>query len=109
MFACVFGGALAGIVLRGLLRPHHLTAESKDTVKLGMRLVATMSALVLGLLVSSAKSFYDTQNVELTEMSANVVMLDRVLSHYGPETKEARELLRIAIVDNLDRLFYVIS
>ena len=44
VFACAFGGALAGIVLRRLLPPHHLTPESKDTVKLGMGLVATMSA-----------------------------------------------------------------
>jgi hypothetical protein len=61
VFAFVFGGALAGVLLRGSLPQNHLSGDSKETVKLGMALVSTMSALVLGLLVSSAKSFYDVQ------------------------------------------------
>jgi len=64
-----------------------------------------MSALVLGLLVSSAKTFYDTQSAELNQISADVVALDRLLVHYGPETKEAREKLRIAVIGNLDRIW----
>ena len=92
VFACVFGGALLGIFLHAVLPQHHLTNESKDIVKLGMGLVGTMAALVLGLLVASAKGSYDTQSAELTQMSANIALLDRVLAHYGPETKEARAL-----------------
>ena len=69
-----------------------------------MALVATMAAIVLGLLVSSAKSSYDAPSTELTEMSAKVVLLDRVLEHYGPETKQVRELLRSTIATALDRL-----
>ena len=68
--------------------------RSKDIVKLGMGLVATMAALVLGLLVASAKGSYDAQSAELTRMSASIALLDRVLAGYGPETKDARELLR---------------
>ncbi len=94
VFACVFGGALLGMFLRALLPQHHLTTDSKDVVKLAMGLVATMSALVLGLLVASAKGSYDAQSTELTQMSANVVLLDRLLAHYGPETSQAREMLR---------------
>ena len=93
VFACVFGGALLGIFLHAVLPQNHLTNESKDIVKLGMGLVGTMAALVLGLLVASAKGSYDTQSAELTQMSANIALLDRVLAHYGPETKEARALL----------------
>jgi len=52
-----------------------------------MRLVATMAALVLGLLVASAKSFYDAQSAALTQLSANFVMLDGILSHFGPENE----------------------
>jgi len=89
--------------LRVALPQHHLSDDSKDVVKLGMGLVATMSALVLGLLVASAKSSYDAQSSALTEMSSKVVLLDRVLAHYGPETKEARNLLRGTIADSLDR------
>jgi hypothetical protein len=104
VFACVFGGALFGMLLRVILPERHLTSDSKDVVKLGMGLVATMSALVLGLLVSSAKSSYDVQNTELTEMSAKVVLLDRILAHYGVETNESRDLLRASVVRILDNL-----
>jgi hypothetical protein len=105
VFACVFGGALFGMFLRGVLPEEHLSADSKDTVRIGMGLIATLTALVLGLLVASAKSYYDTQSSELTEMSAEVVLLDRVLAHYGPETKEDRDLLREAIVRVLEGLW----
>lgn len=89
--------------LRAALPQHHLNADSKDVVKLGIGLVGTMAALVLGLLVASAKGSYDTQSTELTEMSAKIVLLDRFLTHYGPETKETRDLLRGAVVRILDR------
>src|SRR5262245_24702255 len=92
--ACVFSGALFGLLLRAVLPAHHLSSETKDIVKLGMGLVGTMSALVLGLLVAAAKSSYDTQTAELTQWSANVALLDRGLALYGPETKETRALLR---------------
>jgi hypothetical protein len=88
VLACTFGSALLGMLLRGVLPQPHLSADSKDTVRLGMGMVGTMAALVLGLLVASAKNFYDTQSSDLTQLSANVVLLDRVLAHYGPETKE---------------------
>ena len=71
VFACVFGGALLGMLLRAVLPEHHLSTESKDIVRLGMGLIATMAALVLGLLIASAKSAYDTQRSEFTQMSAN--------------------------------------
>jgi hypothetical protein len=63
-----------------------------------MALVGTMVALVLGLLIGSSKSFYDTQNSEVTEAAAGVVLLDRVLVHYGPEATEVRALLRQSVV-----------
>ena len=93
-FAIIFGSALMGALLRGALPAHHLRDESRDVVKLGIGLVGTMAALVLGLLVSSAKSSYDAQSTELTQLSANAILLDRVFAHYGPEAQEERELLR---------------
>jgi hypothetical protein len=94
VFTCIFGGAALGILLHAVLPQHHLSAESKDIVKLGMGLVGTMAALVLGLLVASAKNSYDTQSAEVTQLTSNVALLDRVLAHYGQETKESRNLLR---------------
>ena len=105
MFSCVFGGAMLGIFLHAVLPQHHLSAESKDIVKLGMGLVGTMAALVLGLLVASAKGSYDAQSAELTQMSANIALLDRALALYGPETKETRALLRGAVARVLDQMW----
>ena len=94
VFVCIFGAGLLGMLLRSALPDHHLASDSKDAVKVGMGLVGTMAALVLGLLVASAKGNYDSQGASLTQLAANVVMLDRILAHYGPETKETRELIR---------------
>jgi hypothetical protein len=93
-FAFILGGALAGMILRTFLPDHHLSADSKDVIKLGTGLVGTMAALILGLLVASAKSSFDAQSSELIQASANIVVLDRVLVQYGPETREVREILR---------------
>jgi len=71
VFTVIFGGALAGMILRTSLPDHHLSAESKEVVKLGIGLVGTMAALILGLLVASAKSSFDAQSSELTQASAN--------------------------------------
>ncbi len=100
--AVVFGGALLGIALRAVLPQQHLAGDSRDVVKLGMGLIATMAALVLGLLIASAKSSFDTQNAELTELASKAVLLDRILAHYGPEANEARELLRGSVASVLD-------
>jgi hypothetical protein len=105
VFAFVFGGAVFGMFLRSVLPEPHLSAETKDVVKLGMGLVATMSALVLSLLISSAKSSYDAQSVELTDSSAKIILLDRELAHYGPETKDVRDMLRDAVAGALDRMW----
>ena len=102
IFACVFSAAMLGMLLRRVLPPHHLDPDSKDVVKLGMALIATMSALVLGLLIASAKGSFDAQRSELTQMSANIIQLDRTPSRYGPESKEARGVVRRAAL-SLDR------
>jgi hypothetical protein len=94
VFACVFGGAMLGMFLRFIVPEHHLSPDSKDIVKLGMGLIATMAALVLALLIASAKSSHDTQSGEVIQMSADLIQLDHVLARYGPETKDARGLLR---------------
>ena len=105
VLACVFGGALLGMVIHKMLPEPHLSAESKDVIKLGMGLIATMSALVLALLTNSAKGSYDTQRNELTQAAANVLLVDRVLAHYGPEAKEARDLLKLSVAGMIDRLW----
>jgi hypothetical protein len=106
VLVCTFGAALLGMLLRAFLPERHLSGDSKETVRLGMGMVATMAALVLGLLVASAKNFYDTQSGDLTQLSANVILLDRVLAHFGPETKEARDVLRGAVARSLNLIWH---
>src|SRR5882724_8908125 len=97
IFGCVVGAVLIGKAFHRLLPEDHLSADTKDTVKLAMGLLATMSALLLGLLVASTKGSYDNARNEVIQMAAKVVFLDRVLTGYGPETAQTRALLREAV------------
>ncbi|MBV8773452.1 MAG: DUF4239 domain-containing protein [Deltaproteobacteria bacterium] len=105
IFCCIFGGALLGMLLRDVLPEHHLNADTKELVKLGVGLIGTMSALLLGLLVASAKSSYDQRSAELTQMAANIILLDRALAHYGPATGETRGMLRTALTRMIDQVW----
>jgi hypothetical protein len=91
------------MVLRAILPDEHLSAESKDIIKLGMGLIGTMTALVLGLLIASAKSSFDTQRNGLAQLAGNIIFLDRALAHYGTEAKDVREILRASLADMLQR------
>jgi hypothetical protein len=88
---------LLGGFLRRALPEEHLKGETRDAVKLAMALVATMTALVLGLLVASPMSAYDPKRSEVIQLAAKVTFLDRVLANYGPETAIARKLLYHAV------------
>ena len=105
VFVCVFGSALLGLVLRASLPEHHLSEESTGVVKMGTGLLATLAALVLGLLIASAKTSFDKIKDEVTQAAVKVVQLDRTLAQYGPETKEARDLLRGAVDSVIELLF----
>ena len=104
-FACLVVAIALGMRLRRRLPDHHLSADSKDAVKLAMGLVATMTALVLGLLVSSAKGSYDTARSEILQMAAKVAFLDRVMALYGPEAADARTQFRMVIEDATRRMW----
>jgi hypothetical protein len=105
VFAFVFAGALVGMGLRRALPEDHLSSDAKDVVKLAMGLIATMAALVLGMLVSTAKSSYDTRKNEVAEMSSRIVAIDQLLASYGPETKGVRAELRDLVAVGLDRIW----
>jgi hypothetical protein len=96
-FAGAFGGALLGSFIRSRLPPNHLSKESQDVMRLGMGLVATMTALLLGLVTASARSSFDNQDAALRTSAANILTLDRLLARYGPETQPTRELIRKAL------------
>jgi hypothetical protein len=93
LLLCIFGSACLGMLLRTRLPTAHFTDDSKDVLKLAMGLVATMAALVLGLLTASAKSGFDVQTSEVQQGAAKIIQLDRVLARYGPEAKPVRDEL----------------
>ena len=97
VFALTFGGALLGMWLRTLLPEHHLNAESKDTVKVGIGLIAMMTALVLGLVTASAKSSFDAVDSAVKQTAIEILVLDRTLARYGSETGEIRKRLQHAV------------
>jgi hypothetical protein len=103
--ACVFGGGLIGLALQRFLPKHHLSKESQDLVKLGAGVIATITALVLGLLVSSAKSSFDAMNTRIMQAGASAIILDRMLAEYGPDAKNARDQLRRSVEESLHRIW----
>jgi len=105
VFGCVFGGILLGAVLRKLLPEHHLSEDSRDVVKMGTGMVATLAALVLSLLVASAKGSFDTMNKGLVEASSKVILLDRIMAQYGPETQEIRGQLRSNVASAIEQMW----
>ena len=99
---CTFGGALLGVWLQTRLPHHHLDKDSQEAVKLGAGMLATITALVLGLLVSSAKSTFDTINDGIKQSSAKIILLDRILAQYGPEGQPIRDQIRRSVVASLE-------
>ena len=81
--AVILVGALLGGLLRKTLPKHHLEDDTKDYVRLGTGLIATIAALVLGLLIASANSSYDTESSQVRHLTANIVLLDTLLSNTG--------------------------
>jgi len=105
VFALTFGGALLGVWLRTLLPEHHLDAESKDTVKVGIGLIATMTALVLGLVTASAKSSFDAVDSGVKKTAVDVLVFDRALARYGSETGEIRKSMQHLLRARIDMVW----
>ena len=104
-FGCIFGGMVLGMFLRSVLPEHHLSADSKDVLKLGIGIMGTLAALVIGLLIASAKGSFDTMNTGLNQSGSKIILLDRFMAHYGPETREIRDLLRRNIASAIEQVW----
>jgi Protein of unknown function (DUF4239) len=103
VFACVFAAAIIGMVVR--VPEDHIGADAKEVVRLATGLVATMAALVLGMLVSSAKSSYDARKNDVAEMSYEILAIDRILAKFGPDANELRSEFRQTVEFGLDRIW----
>jgi hypothetical protein len=104
-FVSTFGCAWLGTVIRSVLPQSHLSKESQDVVRLGMGLVATMTALLLGLVTAAAKSTFDSYDTAVRNSAVNILMLDRHLARYGPETESIRDQVRRAVAARIELMW----
>jgi hypothetical protein len=105
VFALIFVSALVGMFIRRVAPDAHFSPEAMDTVRLAIGLVVTMTGLVLGMLVSSAKTFYDSEKNQVAEMASQIILLNDLLSAYGPETAQTRNEARQFVEDAIDRIW----
>lgn len=102
-FLATFGLAMAACLLRGRLPAAHLEKDTQDVVRLGMGLVATMTALLLGLVTASAKSIFDENSATVRAAAVSFLTLDRDLARYGAETAPIREGLKRMLAFRIER------
>jgi hypothetical protein len=106
VFVLIFGGALVGMVVRPLLAEKHANPDSREVVKMATGLVGTLAALVLGLLISSAKSSFDQKTGQVRQMTATIILLDDLLGQYGSEATSVRTLLRQSVQPLANRIWH---
>ena len=105
VLGCGLAASMIGMLVSRRLPQHHLSTESRDVAKLGLGVIATLMALVLGLLVASSKATYDAQDNAVKQLATDVSLLDRVLANYGHETKEPRQQLQEIVTITIERLW----
>jgi len=106
VLTCTFGGAMLGMWLRTALPIHHFEKESKDTVTVAIGLIATMTALVLGLVTASAKNSFDELDTAVRHGASEVLTLDRTLARYGPEAAAIRTLVKELVGQRIDAMWH---
>ena len=92
--ACIFASAIAGLLLHGRLPSHHLTKETQDVVRLGTGMLSVLASLVLGLLIATAKTSYDTTDHAIQGYATELILLDETFRDYGQTAAVPRDLLR---------------
>jgi hypothetical protein len=105
VFALLFGGALFGMFLGWILPNQHLSSEARDVIRIVMAMLATLSAVVLGLLTGAAINSLAEKDGELRSAGVQFIMLDRTLAAYGPETKDAREILKSVLALRISQIW----
>jgi ABC-type amino acid transport system permease subunit len=104
-FVAIFGGALFGIFAARCLPEHHLSDETRTAVSVSAAIVGTLSALVLGLMISTASSSFSTRSREVTAISVDLIRINRMMQRYGPEADDVRAKLRTYATAIMQKLF----
>ena len=89
-FAAIFGGVIAGMLVARRLPGHHLSTETQSVVTVSVAVIGTLSALVLGLMISAANRSFSARSDDVRELSVQLIRIDRNLRRYGPEADDAR-------------------
>jgi hypothetical protein len=105
VFVILMGGAFLGALTRRRLDSRHLDEQSRDVIRLGTGLLGTLAALVLGLLIASAKNSFDAQSAQIRQITSDVMQLDLILAQYGADAREAREQLRDTVGPLVERIW----
>jgi hypothetical protein len=105
VFVSILAAGLVGMAVRRAIPADHLGSSEKEVARLVTGLMTTMTAIVLGMLVSSAKASYDARTNEVAEISTQVVAVDRLLSKYGTETGEVRAQFRLLVEASVNRIW----
>jgi hypothetical protein len=92
--ACIFAGGIAGLLLHRVLPQTHLTKETQDVIRLGSGMLSVLASLVLGLLIATAKSSYDSTGQAIRNYAAELALLNETLRDYGSAASAPRDLLR---------------
>ncbi len=74
-------------------------------MKIASGMIATLVALVLGLLVASAKNTFDTLNATSVQAGARLIYVDRLLARYGPEAKPVRDQMHDSLLLGVNRMW----
>jgi hypothetical protein len=104
-FGVIFGGAVGGLVAARRLPAHHFSDETRTAVSLSATVLGTLAALVLGLLISDASDTFTTLSSGVTEISVDLIRMDRMLERYGPDAREARARLQLYADAKAQELF----
>src|ERR1700745_4365918 len=105
VYALLLAGAFVGWKMRNRLPAHHLAEETKSLVNMSTAVVATVSALVLGLLISNANTTFTRLGGQVTSLSAEILRLDQILRRYGADAEPARNTLLKYAEHKTDDLF----
>ena len=104
-FGIICAAIASGFILRRLLHEHHLSPQTQDAVKLATGIIATLAALVLGLLVASGKQGFDSRAAEARTFVINLTLLDRSMRLYQPPLTEERTAMAKFAEDMRDKLW----
>ncbi|GAB0114515.1 bestrophin-like domain [Acidisoma sp. C75] len=82
-----------GATIRKRWPEHHSNRETIELLQTTVMLLATFAAIVLGLLITSAKKDFDNLQNDVRGFGATLVQLDYTLAELGPEAVPIRHRL----------------